>query len=441
VLRIGRLIGMVRRFRGVNWALADQAVISLCNFISIYLLARHMAIGDFGVFTLAFTGLMIAVGAQNALISKPHNVVAAKLDTTDYTEFTSALALVQVIVASAVMAVAVAAGLVLTVGFDLAGGWTVIVLGFIVLPWLMQEFVRRTFYTRSHSRSAFVNDTVCYGLQLVGIAALVATSSVSTVNALFVMGASSLVAALLGAWQLRQVVTLDRGAYASAHVTAVWRRTWAFGRWLTAREVVVWFSGHGHTWLLAGMLGVEALGMYRAAYHIVNVLNPITMAVGSYAPSRARVVLESGGPSALAAWSRRATALAGTLYAVVALGVAALSGEFLTLFYPERFAEFRPLLQWVIILSALETLIRKFTLFPGIVLLVMERVRILFLLNLLTMVVLLVALVALIGSFGILGAPLAKLVAGSLSLVLLGVRARSLLAEPVEVPALAGGRE
>lgn len=44
---------------------------------------------------------------------------------------------------------------------------------------MAQEFVRRVLYTRSDSRAAFISDSISYGLQLLGAAALTVYVSVT----------------------------------------------------------------------------------------------------------------------------------------------------------------------------------------------------------------------------------------------------------------------
>lgn len=424
------LVGMVSRFKRANWAVADQAAISLSNFITVYLLARAMPLQDFGVFSLFFTAMMIAVALQNAIISQPHNVLGAKLVGQAYVQYTSALALLQLLLALAFGALAAMVGGLMVGALGLDMGRVIVVLGVAGAPWMTQEFVRRTFYTRSQTRAAFINDVLCYGLQLVGVAALVGRDALTTESVLLVMGGSSLIATALGAWQLRDSISASRRTYTRALLAKAWRDNWGFGRWLTARAALEWFRSHGHTWMLAVMLGPAAVGAYRAAYHFVNILNPIAMAVQSYLPSRSGAVLAEGGKPALARWLRRSFLVAGAAYSLIVVFVIAVSGQMLTLFYGDRFADISQELQWVIILSALDRLLRKFRYFPGAVLLVLERTRDLFMFDVISMVLLVVSSVVLIDAVGIVGAPLAKLVVAVILLWGVAWRARALLEGP-----------
>lgn len=91
-------------------------------------------------------------------------------------------------------------------------GPTIIILAATTMPWMGQEFARRVPYTRGETRSATLNDLVSYRLRLLGVPALVflRIDHASPETVLAVLGISSLIAALLGLWQLRHYVHFGR---------------------------------------------------------------------------------------------------------------------------------------------------------------------------------------------------------------------------------------
>ncbi len=429
MISIRRVFTLGRRFSRMNWALADQSVVSITGFVTTYLMALSMPVSDFGIYTLLFTALMASVGLQNALVTQPHNILGAKLAEDAYVSFTSALALLQVVLSLGIGACIAIAGITMSVvGLPSAGG--VVLLGVVAVPWTMQEFVRRTFYTHSESRGAFLNDAVAYGLQLLGIAMLMRSGALTLESALVVMGGSSLLATILGLWQMRGSLAREPGSYNSAALLMAWRRSWVFSRWLTARAVAVWIRAHGHTWILAGLLGPAAVGVFRAVENIANVLNPVSMAVQSYVPARASTVFARNGPTGLKAWMKRNSLIAGSIYALIVLVVIVAAEPLLELFYGGRFSEVSPYLEWVLAFSALEKLLAKFSSFPTSVLLVLEQTREIFLVDLVSVATLIAAGLTLITAFGLIGTPLAKFIAASLTLALLLWRAKILIDRP-----------
>lgn len=294
----------LERMQGAGWAFADQCVVSAANFITVYLFARHLGATEFGVFMLAHAGLLLLTSVQNALLIQPHNVLAAGLPTPEYRRFTGALVLAQAIACLAICVALGVAGL-LVARHSPAAGRIVVVLAVAAMPWLAQEFVRRVLYTRGETRAAAINDLVSYGLQLAGAAAVVflLADRASPEAALAVLGGSSLIAVLLGVWQLRDHVRWERGD--TGPLTRAWLETWRFGKWLTAQNALVWIGLEGGTWIVGLLLGAAQVGVLRAATHLVNVMNPLCQATYSYLPSRASLAYRTGGAAGLARFLRR----------------------------------------------------------------------------------------------------------------------------------------
>jgi O-antigen/teichoic acid export membrane protein len=338
------------RFAPAFWALADQCVVSASNFLTVFVLARHMATSAFGEFTIAQTGLLLVTGLQGALIVQPHNVLGARLADGAYRRFTAALLLAQLagglLVCSALAAVAFL--LLHTVWPH--GGSVLLVFALAALPWMAQELVRRVLYTRGESRAAFVNDLVTYGLQLAGAVVLVLAlgEDARPETALAVLGGSSLLGALLGTWQIRDHFTL-RGLD-SAALRATLGEVWHFGKWLGAQNGLAWVGAQGHSWLVALMLGAEQVGMLRAVTHLANLLNPIRQAAFTYLPSRGSMAFHEGGRAGLQRWVQRMVlVLALALLPVCALLIA-FPGQLLALAYGDRYAS--PALALLLAISA-----------------------------------------------------------------------------------------
>jgi O-antigen/teichoic acid export membrane protein len=396
--------GVIGKFGRARWALADQCVVSAANFFTIFLFARNLDAATFGAFMLAYTGLQLMTNLQNALVVQPHNVLAAGLKQPEYGRFTGALALLQ-------MAFCVAAGLVLgiagwivSLAYSSAIGHTLVALAIAAVPWMGQEFVRRVLYTRGDSRSAAINDGVTYGLQLFGAFVLVhaAAAWATPASALWVLGLSSTIGLLVGVWQLRHQVSFEsrgRGAFAGA-----WKEAWHFGKWLTAQNVFAWFGAQGHSWVVVAMLGVEQVGLYRAATHLVNVMNPLMQVCFSYLPSRGSLAHQAGGQEGLSKWVKRMQGMLLLAIAPLLLALIAFPGQVLDLAYGDKYAGTN--LPLILALMAIGQAI-LFLKFPfDIGLLALRSTKSIFLAYLIPVLLLLTSGVTLIHFFGILGVPM-----------------------------------
>jgi hypothetical protein len=152
------------------------------------------------------------------------------------------LALMQLIASGvACLVLAVIGAIVAANGFVYYGA-IIAALGAAAFPWLLQEFIRRAFYTRSHARKAAFNDFVSYGLQLGGVVWLTSRGEPSPVAVLLVYGASSLVAVFLGITQLRGWLDFSGEHSLFTRFGRTVARVWNFGKWLVAQSMVNWFG-------------------------------------------------------------------------------------------------------------------------------------------------------------------------------------------------------
>ena len=215
-----RLLGL----RGYLWPLADQALISGTNFVITILLARALTVEAFGGYALVYAGLMLFGGLQTALITQPHNVLGAIRHGVAYRRYNTTTALLQLLLATLSTLVVLAGW-----GGSVLAGWStaslLLPLAGAVFAWQMQEFIRRVLYTEGRVSAAFVNDLIGYGGQLLLVAAGWYCSAVSASRALHFVTASSLLAALIGCWQLR-------GSWSRRSEPGVVRENWQYGKWL-----------------------------------------------------------------------------------------------------------------------------------------------------------------------------------------------------------------
>ncbi len=70
-----RLLG---RYSHINWALADQAMVSGVNFLTGILLARYLGIEAFGQFMLAWMLVLLVNTLQYALVIAPMMSIGPK---------------------------------------------------------------------------------------------------------------------------------------------------------------------------------------------------------------------------------------------------------------------------------------------------------------------------------------------------------------------------
>jgi O-antigen/teichoic acid export membrane protein len=394
-------------------------VVSAANFLTVFVFARHMSTAAFGAFMIAHTGLMLLTSLQGALLTQPHNVLAAGREDSRYARFTTSLAVAQLSVSALVCALLAGTGFALGPWLPAGTGAVLGALALAALPWMAQEFVRRALYTRSATRAAFANDALSYGLQLAGAIALAGTlgERAGPAAPLAVLGLASAAGAALGAWQIR--AHLRPAALCAEGLRRDLAEAWSFGKWLTAQNTLAWLGTHGHAWLVGAMLGAEQVGLYRAAMHLTNLLNPIRQAAFNYLPSRASLAYQRGGLAKLGSWLQRVFWLLLLVPLPLTLLLVAFPGPILELAYGPRYAG--PELALLLALAAMAQLL-LFTKFPfDLGLLALKRSRSIFYVYLIPVGLLFTTGVALIHFLGILGVPLSSMLINAALLAATGV--------------------
>lgn len=328
------------------WGFSDQAVVSMTNFVTMVLLARELSPDAYGAFVLVYGVLLFLNNMQVGLFTQPHNVLGAirQGEADAYaryttTTFVSQLAFVVVLV-ELILIAALSARLL---------DWSVTPLLFALAPaaitWQVQEFVRRVYYTEGRVNEAFFNDLLSYGGQTVGLAVAWRAGVLSGPLALYILAATSGVAALVGIWRLR---SLFRREFDHALV----RENWNFGKWLFGANVVQSSSIQLHLVLIAAIVGVAGTGLYRAVQNLVAPTHIIMNAVKSMAMPRAAYLYNHGGTAAMRAYLVRVVLLA----LVPIAGYLVLAGIFaeqlLDRFYSGQYHGYAPLV-WIFSLAYL----------------------------------------------------------------------------------------
>ncbi len=399
---------VVKRMSGAGVAMFDQGVVSLCNFISIYLLARTMRASDFGILMLAQTVILLGSGVHNALIVQPQSALGSSLSKSDYAGFLRALLPLHLLVAFALAVIIFTGGVFLphTKGHPLL----LLELSAVVVAWIAQEFVRRSMYVRSDTRGALVNDAICYGLQLAGVVALVIWGTrgfTDVAYALAIFGVSSLIAALVGIVQMRRRFA-KVWKVSTEQTSGQWRiRVWHLGKWLVGKNVVGWFGGNGHEWIVAALLGTQTLGMYRAAVHLINVINPVRLAAISYLSPRGSRVFYRQGPLAMERWVRRARLFSVGALLPMVIVLIAFPDFLLHLAYGQKFAGMG--LGLILALATVSQVIMFSNFSFEVALISMNETRWLFFINFIPVLLLGTVGLVLIKGFGLLGVPFSAL--------------------------------
>lgn len=284
------MIGLIRRLWASArvMALADQVVVSACNFLTTLIAARLLTMEGFGQFSLAIMGTLFAANLHRAVLTQPMNVLGA-------TEGPSQLALrVLSLLKAHLYAVPLAACFIAILSYHLFPK----VAMFAAVVWylagyFLQELLRRYWYAKGQLGNAFVNDIISYGGQLVLMLLVEWVWELNRVNVFVVMGITSWLGFLVG---------LAKVEWPRPRVTPpLWQtmmQHWRIARWLVLTVLAVWGAGQVYPFLIAS-LGPVVVATFSASRNILNVIGILVQSFGNYLPGRAALLLKEQGKAAL----------------------------------------------------------------------------------------------------------------------------------------------
>lgn len=323
------------RLKPTHWVLADQAVVSGCNFLVGLLLARYLGVHGFGQWTLVLGVVLYVNTIAGALIWLPMlTIVPSMSDPVQGRGFlTGALA----------CQLQLAGGLAALVG---AGAWLVsiwhpewlstrLVLGLVgvSLAFQLQEWVRRACFAVRHAAPAFWMDVLTYGGQVVCVCALQHAGLLDIGSALLAVAVAYLAGFVLG-----MLLTGWRPDWSGGRVA--WRKMLAMGRSYLFGEQTQWVGTAGLLYVAAHTIGPQAAGAVRAVQGLLGPTNVLFQAFNNLVQPQSAAAHLAGGRSALNALLVRVGCLFGVPLGLGLLGLSIFGDEAMALAFGSDYARY-----------------------------------------------------------------------------------------------------
>ncbi|EXI69004.1 MAG: hypothetical protein AW08_00830 [Candidatus Accumulibacter adjunctus] len=270
-------------------ALADQVVVSGCNFLTALFLARMLDSDSFGHYSLAFLVCLFLSGLHRAVFTQPMAVLQDR--DRPWLQLARARALLE----AHWVAIPVAGLLVVIAGILLHADLFLVASAVVFLGCLfLQETARRFFYASGAHERALLNDIISYVGQLVLLLPLAVLGLLSGASAFLAMAASSLLAFVLA---LRWIERTHPEPAVDLSVTEVIEEQWPLSKWLLATVLAIWGAGQLYPFLLVP-LGPVAVATFSVCLNLLNLLGLITQSVANCVPANAATILQRHGRAA-----------------------------------------------------------------------------------------------------------------------------------------------
>jgi len=327
----------------INWALADQAVLSGNNFLSGILLARVLGLEGYGSYTLALSIVLFVQSLQHQAINTAMMSIGPKYDAAGASSYFGAVFSLQLLfaIASTVLTL-----IMVAMVDSRIPAWglhsTIVPIASAVLFCQIQEFLRRYFFCVGRPGVGFALDACRYFGQLVALSVLlVITNGTSTyATALWITSIpAALTIPVAG-------LLLPRLVWFGPDMRDVAIRKWHFSKWLIGSGLLSWTMTNLFYVAAGVFLGAVATGAMKAAFNIVGITNIVFLGLENVVPAEASRRLAERGQRALNAYTVKVTLLGSMLTAVLVFVFGLVPEFWLELFYGSSFRPYGSLVRW-----------------------------------------------------------------------------------------------
>jgi O-antigen/teichoic acid export membrane protein len=263
-----------RLLRLFSSAIADQAVLSAANFMGAVLMLRRVSDADYGLYVLITSALLLVTGMQDALISCPMQVIAAKKESSERLDMSVDLLSRQYVFC---LPLVPAALLVFTAvywqGHSYASTAGILTAG-VALLIIAREHLRQMLLLYNKPGLLVTADAVYVVVFLGGIYA--ATRSRLPVHLTILgVGTAALLSTLTSLKLFRRAVGWGKPGYQGA-LHEVWR----LGKWGLAGCVLTWLHSQGFFYLLAALEGASMVAGVAAVRLLLMPVNLLLAGTG-----------------------------------------------------------------------------------------------------------------------------------------------------------------
>lgn len=307
-------------------ALYDQMLVSGVNFLTLVYLGRRLDPEAFGFFTLAFMSIIGLSTLQSALVIQPFNLIGATRPPMMNLGHLHALLRVHAILWLPLNLVLLA----VVSWFFFPDPLLFAAAGLYLCVFLLQELLRRHWYTCGEIGQALANDAIGYGLQLPMLLWWATQPQFGPAVALGVMAFGPTLALLHGWHRLRG----RPRSFMPLH--EVIGAHWNTGAWLLLATVSAYSATQLFPYMLSS-IGVGAVAAFAAARNVLNALNVGAQAATNYLPIASRRILERDGVANLATYLKRVAMLLAVVAGVFCAAAALEAQDLLYWIYGKSF--------------------------------------------------------------------------------------------------------
>ena len=334
----------------------DQLIVSGSNFATGIVLVRGLGLSEFGKFTVGYAIVLLANSVQLSFISSPMltlgSLCATAEDRRQFVRGVYGIQLIFCILATLISSIAAVVYLFLhpaEISAKFVPAFTA-----AVVFYLMQDWLRRYFFTIGKAATAVWNDAISYIGQLVILLVVMWMGRLTVETAFWVIAITSGIAFAIGAATERLTCT-------RAETKEAWHQTRGISVDLGIANQLQWLVYQGAMLIGASVVGAQAAGGVRATQNVIGPVNVAFQAMENIVPIRAAEEMRKGGIQRAAKFLFRFGSIGFFSLLVVFLIAAMFSDKFLSLFYGHQLRAYSNVLNLQMLYFLLAWPVRQLT--------------------------------------------------------------------------------
>lgn len=333
----------LNRAGSARWVLADQITVSALNFATGILLARFLGIEAYGKFVLSYSALLYANTLQQALIIAPMLSIAPQLNGSEKEKYLRGMLSSQIVL-GVLLGVAV---FIFGNAINFTHSWNFLSesfsLSLSIVFFQLQDWLRRYYFISRKAASAFVNDFLSYGGQVLVLIILFKTKTLSINSVFWAIAITSAFAFITG-------IVVERLYPLRQQILQTFQKSWRTGLNLLLAGQVNWLGSQGILVLSGLILGPQALGGLRAAQNITGPFNILFQGMENFVPIKASQKYAQNQLMGLSHFLFKVSLIGGIILVIPCAVISIFSKSLTVLAYGSEYSEYSYLVIWQLVI-------------------------------------------------------------------------------------------
>lgn len=323
--------------KNINWAIANQILVSAVNFITGILIARLLGLDIFGQFTLLWLATLFLSNIQEALLLSPMVSIVPKLTTEEAKRYLNGTIYLSITYSAIVILLLILFFQFMTIEVPLPFSFF-----FATLFFLIQNMYSRYFYAIQSSKLAFFNDAINYLGQIIILPSLMYFYGNLTLNGIFIsLGFSSFCATIFSFVVTKTKLYKKHGL---RNMFNTWKRNWNISKWMLSSVLANWLSSNLFILAAGFYLGTIAVGALKSAQNILGISHILFKVIENIVPTKASELLSKKNTKAMLNYLKKITQLSSLSFTCLVIIILLFRDELMTLIYGAEFTQYSWLL-------------------------------------------------------------------------------------------------